>query len=301
MPALRARNAIPLSSHESTVLRGDKPANVYDESSATDVKSQPHHPCTKDDPTCANENCKRPAGTTRHDVKGNGKRARTLLTTEQSRVLHELLQQTCFPSTQVREEVAAKLGLSPRKVQVFFQNKRQKQRKKASIAGPPPTSTPICNETVTTRGGSAECSGPHTPTSEYSPPVLPAANLPVAPLDVLEARASVMNGPIAHGGTLSEYEYHRSMGTRFLPLRNMHSAWPLHGTTPCFRMSHRELPRSRHVSSPFEIQPTRRLYQDSARFSSQTLAPKALPPLSEPTRPPKTKLPSIAELMADKY
>lgn len=69
------------------------------------------------------------------------KRARTLLTPEQSRVLHELLQQTCFPSTQVREAVAAKLGLSPRKVQVFFQNKRQKQRKKTS--GVPMSSHPL--------------------------------------------------------------------------------------------------------------------------------------------------------------
>jgi len=68
---------------------------------------------------------------------GTGKRARTLLTPEQSRVLHELLQQTCFPSTQVREAVAAKLGLSPRKVQVFFQNKRQKQRKKNNASRPP--------------------------------------------------------------------------------------------------------------------------------------------------------------------
>lgn len=69
------------------------------------------------------------------------KRARTLLTPEQSRVLHELLQQTCFPSTQVREAVAAKLGLSPRKVQVFFQNKRQKQRKKSN--GVPMSSHPL--------------------------------------------------------------------------------------------------------------------------------------------------------------
>lgn len=61
-------------------------------------------------------------------------RARTLLTPEQSRVLHQLLQKTWFPSTQVREAVAAQLGLSPRKVQVFFQNKRQKHRKKASAA-----------------------------------------------------------------------------------------------------------------------------------------------------------------------
>lgn len=67
-------------------------------------------------------------------TEGTGKRARTLLTLAQSRVLHELLQQTCFPSTKVREAVAAELGLSPRKVQVFFQNKRQKQRKKANLA-----------------------------------------------------------------------------------------------------------------------------------------------------------------------
>lgn len=65
---------------------------------------------------------------------GQSKRVRTLLTLEQSRVLHELLQQTCFPSTKVREDVAAQLGLSPRKVQVFFQNKRQKQRKKSNLS-----------------------------------------------------------------------------------------------------------------------------------------------------------------------
>lgn len=69
-------------------------------------------------------------------TKGNGKRARKLLTQEQSRVLHNLLRQTSFPSTQVREEVAAQLGLSPRKVQVFFQNKRQKQRKKSNMSVP---------------------------------------------------------------------------------------------------------------------------------------------------------------------
>ena len=69
-------------------------------------------------------------------TKGNGKRARKLLTEEQSRVLHDLLRRTSFPSTQVRQEVAAQLGLSPRKVQVFFQNKRQKQRKKFNLSMP---------------------------------------------------------------------------------------------------------------------------------------------------------------------
>lgn len=85
------------------------------------------------EPTSGNKRSRSQSATgTRNS--GATKRARTLLTPEQSRVLHELLQQTCFPSTQVREAVAAKLGLSPRKVQVFFQNKRQKQRKKTNGA-----------------------------------------------------------------------------------------------------------------------------------------------------------------------
>lgn len=78
------------------------------------------------------------------------KRARTLLTLEQSRVLHELLQETCFPSTKVREEVAAKLGLSPRKVQVFFQNKRQKQRKKSKLDASTSQSQKIAPRPVST-------------------------------------------------------------------------------------------------------------------------------------------------------
>ena len=77
----------------------------------------------------------------RTKTNGSGKRARKLLTLEQSRVLHELLQQTCFPSTQVREAVAAQLGLSPRKVQVFFQNKRQKQRKRSNLSTSQPKET----------------------------------------------------------------------------------------------------------------------------------------------------------------
>ena len=57
------------------------------------------------------------------------KRDRRLLTPEQTSVLYKLLQKTHFPTTEVREAVAKQLGISPRKVQVWFQNRRQVGKK----------------------------------------------------------------------------------------------------------------------------------------------------------------------------
>ena len=123
-----------------------KDAHDYAASVASEASSENTQEAEKDNDEATEK--KGPAKKNQVKGKGTGKRARTLLTLEQSRVLHELLQQTCFPSTQVREAVAAKLGLSPRKVQVFFQNKRQKQRKRASMNNsqrttPTPQQVPI--------------------------------------------------------------------------------------------------------------------------------------------------------------
>lgn len=63
------------------------------------------------------------------------RRSRQLLTPEQTTVLLKILEHTMFPSTAVREAVARDLGITPRKVQVFFQNKRQSLRKKMLSAG----------------------------------------------------------------------------------------------------------------------------------------------------------------------
>ena len=57
------------------------------------------------------------------------KRTRTLTTPHQSAVLYALLAQSRFPSTAVREEVGRSIGLSARKVQIWFQNQRQKARR----------------------------------------------------------------------------------------------------------------------------------------------------------------------------
>ncbi|CAO1621009.1 unnamed protein product [Parajaminaea phylloscopi] len=62
------------------------------------------------------------------------RRSRQLLTADQTKVLLKILERTMFPSTAVREAAARDLGITPRKVQVFFQNKRQGFRKKMLAA-----------------------------------------------------------------------------------------------------------------------------------------------------------------------
>ncbi|KAJ3540429.1 hypothetical protein NMY22_g4295 [Coprinellus aureogranulatus] len=57
------------------------------------------------------------------------KRTRTLTTPHQAAVLHALLAQSRFPTTAMREEVGRAIGLSARKVQIWFQNQRQKARR----------------------------------------------------------------------------------------------------------------------------------------------------------------------------
>ena len=59
---------------------------------------------------------------------GLRKRCRTVMTPHQSRMLRRVLEQTAFPSTEVRESLAKMLGMKPRTVQIWFQNQRQKSR-----------------------------------------------------------------------------------------------------------------------------------------------------------------------------
>ncbi|KAH9056291.1 hypothetical protein EDB87DRAFT_1687620 [Lactarius vividus] len=70
------------------------------------------------------------------------KRTRTLTTPHQSAVLHALLAQSRFPTTAMREEVGRSIGLSARKVQVWFQNQRQKARRPRNQGSDPLTRPP---------------------------------------------------------------------------------------------------------------------------------------------------------------
>lgn len=237
--------------------------------------------------------------------QGTTKRARTLLTPEQSRVLHELLQQTCFPSTQVREAVAAKLGLSPRKVQVFFQNKRQKQRKKSN--GAPVTShslvVPVYSSNVT-REGYAEDEKYNDTAQRANYPPLSTATVREAPQpeqprrvssDVSEPlyRRTVSHSPENYmtGWTqrLAPTERHASVGplTKLYDYRQRPSGFD----TPMYD--------ARHVPRPSSL-PAR----VSSMTASQELAKTrstVLPPIlaqAEQSRSSQFQLPSINELIS---
>ncbi|KAF9232391.1 hypothetical protein BU15DRAFT_67508 [Melanogaster broomeanus] len=64
------------------------------------------------------------------------KRTRTLTTPHQSAILHALLAKSRFPTTAMREEVGRQIGLSARKVQIWFQNQRQKARRPQGDSAP---------------------------------------------------------------------------------------------------------------------------------------------------------------------
>lgn len=58
------------------------------------------------------------------------KAKRKRITSRQLAVLNEVFKQTYFPNTTLREALACELDLSPRTIQIWFQNKRQAYRVK---------------------------------------------------------------------------------------------------------------------------------------------------------------------------
>ncbi|KAJ2886297.1 hypothetical protein IWW38_005244, partial [Coemansia aciculifera] len=59
-------------------------------------------------------------------IKGKRKRANA----QQLEVLNKVFASTSFPSTEVRNRLARELGMTPRTVQIWFQNRRQASRQR---------------------------------------------------------------------------------------------------------------------------------------------------------------------------
>ncbi|ORX74070.1 Homeodomain-like protein, partial [Linderina pennispora] len=57
-------------------------------------------------------------------VKGKRKRA----SPQQLQILNKVFAETSFPSTETRNQLAQQLQMTPRTVQIWFQNKRQAAR-----------------------------------------------------------------------------------------------------------------------------------------------------------------------------
>lgn len=63
------------------------------------------------------------------------KRQRTTYTAHQLEVLHQAFNSTHYPEAPIRNRLAKELNLDPSRIQVWFQNKRSKFRKRQGISG----------------------------------------------------------------------------------------------------------------------------------------------------------------------
>ncbi|KAI9062866.1 hypothetical protein FKP32DRAFT_1572756 [Trametes sanguinea] len=103
------------------------------------------------------------------------------------------MPQTAFPSTEERNELAKKLGMSSRSVQIWFQNKRQAMRqssRQAAASAPPTTSQPYPTPS-------------HTPASTSLPPQGAYGSHPsstMGPSSISQAGYSTPRPPSQMGG-----------------------------------------------------------------------------------------------------
>ncbi len=58
----------------------------------------------------------------------NSDQKRLRLTSRQLSLLQQTLKQTPYPSASTRDKLALELGMTPRSVQIWFQNQRQRRK-----------------------------------------------------------------------------------------------------------------------------------------------------------------------------
>ncbi|KAJ3371008.1 Zinc finger homeobox protein 3 [Allomyces arbusculus] len=110
------------------------------------------------------------------------RRNRTIMSAFQTCVLRRVLALTAFPSTQVREMLAAELGMPPRTVQIWFQNQRQKAKARAKLAPTGPTAAGTVDAVVgSALDAGSQVSGATDGGGAVAAPVAPALIVPVAP------------------------------------------------------------------------------------------------------------------------
>jgi hypothetical protein len=100
------------------------PGSVRGAMVSTDDGSEEEQTSTSSEPASEDPESEKPTKKHKSDTK---KRIRT--TPDQLRLLEKTYEREKIPSQSLREELALKLGMTPRRVQVWFQNKRAKERR----------------------------------------------------------------------------------------------------------------------------------------------------------------------------
>ncbi|KAJ2492017.1 hypothetical protein IWW47_004996, partial [Coemansia sp. RSA 2052] len=106
--ALGPSPTVPMFYHIHQAAGPPPPSRYYSESSASAAPDRP------------------PLVLLERPIKGKRKRANA----QQLDVLNKVFASTSFPSTELRNRLARDLGMTPRTVQIWFQNKRQASRQR---------------------------------------------------------------------------------------------------------------------------------------------------------------------------
>jgi hypothetical protein len=122
-------------------------------------------------------------------VKAKRKRA----SPSQLIVLNRVFEQTFFPSTELRMELGMQLGMSPRTVQIWFQNKRQSIRTRERHIVSPPISPSIQHNNYFSQ--------------KPAPISLPALRLPQLPTFPLTPTSSAHSSPTAFDNSILFRDY----------------------------------------------------------------------------------------------
>ncbi|KZT66281.1 homeobox-domain-containing protein [Daedalea quercina L-15889] len=230
------------------------------------------------------------------------KRTRTLTTPHQSAVLHALLAQSRFPTTAMREEVGRAIGLSARKVQIWFQNQRQKARRpRGQQIAPltrPPQFGPFTNVPPGSSGDASAVAGPSTLHAQPSAASGSGSSTGVPPLmrgsgpsgaDFFAHQEPHMSTQYPRSGTLPQLSGPGIPGPSSTGLPHLSLPSEPRGTLP-YSEAQRGIPASSPVQlfpppSPFGVDDPSREHPASAggsrRFSDEPRMPQriTLPPI----------------------
>ena len=113
-----------------------------------------------------------------HDSRSSNKRLRTAFSTAQLRTLEYFFRMCPYPDSYGREQIARATGIEEAKIQVWFQNRRARYRKREKPMEP--QKSPVARQSPTT---SISSLSPHSMMQAYfTAAALTGSKFPTAPL-----------------------------------------------------------------------------------------------------------------------
>jgi len=128
---------IPENHHDSTSISSSSTSKILLPEQQSDSQTLIDEVSLEEDPTTSSSSAEDSPTSIKEDDAKHDTKKRIRTTPDQLRLLEKTYEQEKIPSQSLREELAQKLGMTPRRVQVWFQNKRAKERRLRKTLKPP--------------------------------------------------------------------------------------------------------------------------------------------------------------------